>query len=784
MAVRIPLASTWQPSWGVAGVDVSSWQASNGTDTVDWPALWNQGARFAYVKATEGNYYTSASWGQQYGNSQNAGMLRGSYHFAIPNWSSGADQATYFAHNGGGWSPDGITMPPALDIEYNPYAGRTINGVYMGNTCYSLSADQMVQWISDFSNTMVSLTGRRPVIYSTTDWWSSCTGNSAALSNNPLWIAAYNTSGPGTLPASWSNFSIWQYSSDGPFAGDSNVWNGDFPGLQRFATYGDTDPSAAFGRAAPSANLGDQTSGIVCTLSVGGCYQGFQNGALVWSRATGVQPSPNGPIRTAWAQTGYDSGPLGYPTSSVQCVLTNNGCYQGFQNGVIVWSKDTGAQLSLNGPIRTAWAQTGYDSGPLGYPISSVQCVLTNNGCYQGFQNGVIVWSKDTGAQLSLNGPIRTAWAQTGYDSGPLGYPTGPESCGLRDGGCYQAFQGGEIMWSTATGAQISHLGGIRTAYRAAGAEGSVLGYPTGPETCGLRDGGCYQAFQGGEIMWSTATGAQISHLGGIRTAYRAAGAEGSVLGYPTGPETCGLRDGGCYQAFQGGEIMWSTATGAQISHLGGIRTAYRAAGAEGSVLGYPTGPETCGLRDGGCYQAFQGGEIMWSTATGAQISHLGGIRTAYRAAGAEGSVLGYPTGPETCGLRDGGCYQAFQGGEIMWSTATGAQISHLGGIRTAYRAAGAEGSVLGYPTGPETCGLRDGGCYQAFQGGEIMWSTATGAQISPNGPIRNTWVAAGSENGRYGYPTGGESCNSANTNCNQMFQGGSISWDSVNGVR
>ena len=41
------------------------------------------------------------------------------------------------------------------------------------------------------------------VIYTTTDWWNTCTGNSAAFaSNSPLWIAHFaSTVGP--LPAGW-----------------------------------------------------------------------------------------------------------------------------------------------------------------------------------------------------------------------------------------------------------------------------------------------------------------------------------------------------------------------------------------------------------------------------------------------------------------------------------------------------------------------------------------------------------------------------------------------------
>lgn len=225
---------TWMPTFGVQGLDVSGHQPS-----VDWQQQWNMGARFAYVKATEGNYYKNPSYNSQYQGSRNVGMIRGAYHFAIPNWSSGADQARYFVQNGGGWSSDGYTMPPVLDFEFNPYEGRTINGFYFGNTCYNMSPAQLQSWVRDFGNTVRSLTGRLPVIYTNTSWWNQCLGNPAGFSDYPLWVAAYPnspTNNAGPVPtASWSTYSIWQYSSTGPFAGDSNVWNGDYASLQRFA---------------------------------------------------------------------------------------------------------------------------------------------------------------------------------------------------------------------------------------------------------------------------------------------------------------------------------------------------------------------------------------------------------------------------------------------------------------------------------------------------------------------------------------------------------------------
>lgn len=229
---------SWMPTFGVQGLDVSGHQPS-----IDWQQQWNMGARFAYVKASEGNYYTNPSYSSQYQGSRNVGMIRGAYHFAIPNWSSGADQARYFVQNGGGWTADGYTMPPVLDFEFNPYEGRTINGFYFGNTCYGMSSEQLGSWVRDFGNTVLSMTGRLPVIYTNTNWWNQCLGNPAGFGEYPLWVAAYPgspTNNAGPVPsASWSTYSIWQYSSTGPFAGDSNVWNGDYSGLQSFARYAD-----------------------------------------------------------------------------------------------------------------------------------------------------------------------------------------------------------------------------------------------------------------------------------------------------------------------------------------------------------------------------------------------------------------------------------------------------------------------------------------------------------------------------------------------------------------
>jgi GH25 family lysozyme M1 (1,4-beta-N-acetylmuramidase) len=217
---------------GVPGLDVSGWQVLN---AANWRQIAADGAKFVYVKATEGTDYTSSQFSEQYNDSYAAGLIRGAYHFATPDTSSGAAQANYLVDHGGNWSGDGRTLPPLLDIEYNPY----------GQTCYGLNPGQMVSWITDFSNTVKARTGRLPAIYSTTNWWNLCTGSSSAFGANPLFIASWPSNvanGPGTLPPGWSTYAIWQFTDatysngqPGLFPGDQDVFNGTLDELQTFA---------------------------------------------------------------------------------------------------------------------------------------------------------------------------------------------------------------------------------------------------------------------------------------------------------------------------------------------------------------------------------------------------------------------------------------------------------------------------------------------------------------------------------------------------------------------
>ncbi len=135
MALALTLMAAPAQAATVPGIDVSHHQGA-----INWTAVRGAGIQFAYLKTTEGTGFKDPRFNTNYVAAYRAGVIRGGYHFALPNRSSGAAQADFFFRNGGAWSRDNRTLPGALDIEYNPY----------GATCYGLSRTAMVAWIRSF----------------------------------------------------------------------------------------------------------------------------------------------------------------------------------------------------------------------------------------------------------------------------------------------------------------------------------------------------------------------------------------------------------------------------------------------------------------------------------------------------------------------------------------------------------------------------------------------------------------------------------------------------------
>ncbi len=375
---RMSVTATGQP----LGMDVSSFQGN-----VDWQTAAAGGAQFAYIKATESTGYINPYLYSQFTGAYAAGIIRGSYHFALPDQSSGADQAAYFTSHGGLWSGDGKTLPPMLDMEYNPY----------GPTCYGMSASQLTSWIADFNNAVHATTGRYPVIYTTTDWWTACTGNTPGFAaTSPLFIARYASS-PGVMPAGWGYQTIWQYSDVGIFPGDADVFNGSLAQLRSFAVGGQSTSvsSVANPITVRYQQLGGSSSYLGAPVDAihvvpGGQAQTFQYGMLLSSAATGVH-EVHGAIYATYRAYGGPSGPLGLPLTDETTTPDRVGRFNHFSGsgGSIYWSPSAGAH-EVQGMIRARWASVGWERSRLGYPVSNEYAI--KGGRRSDFVGGAITW--------------------------------------------------------------------------------------------------------------------------------------------------------------------------------------------------------------------------------------------------------------------------------------------------------------------------------------------------------------------------------------------------------
>jgi GH25 family lysozyme M1 (1,4-beta-N-acetylmuramidase) len=577
------------------GVDVSSYQGQP-----NWSSVHGNGVVFAFAKATEGTGINDADFVFNENNGKAAGVYMGAYHFAHPNTATPGAEAGHF------WNvihpyvlADGKSLMPMLDFE-------VFSGVD-GASSYS-------DWADQFCNTIVNdAAGQdvhvRPVIYVSA--CAACNFNTSVSGWLPN-IADYNGQNLYT-GTPWSTctgcevwgggvWDFWQVSDSGAVGGisgavDLDTFNGNTGGLVATAVATSTCNLSLVGGAirVKYDSLGDCNSflGAPTTPEEGtpdgvGRYNHFANdGSIYWTPQAGAW-SIHGAIQDHWASIGWETSPIGYPMTDENGTPDGIGRYNHFTNifngdtGSIYFTSQLGA-WSIHGNIRAHWASLGWETSFLGYPTTDETGTSDGIGRYNHFQDlsngdiGSIYWTPQAGA-WSIHGAIHSHWASLGYETSPVGYPMTDET-GTPDGiGRYNHFTNisngdlGSIYFTPNYGAWSIH-GNIRAHWKALGWETSVLGYPVTDET-GTPDGvGRYNHFenprlsnQGGSIYWTPSTGAWEVH-GPIRTYWANAGWERSSLGYPTSDQynvsgTTNL----VRNNFQHGTITLNTTTGVVTS--------------------------------------------------------------------------------------------------------------------------------------------------------------------------------------------------------------------------
>lgn len=208
--IRIP------HGYQVHGIDVSRYQ-----QRVDWRRVkkmqvGNIRISFAFIKATEGSWLKDPQFDRNWENAQEAGIIRGAYHYFLPHISA-KDQALKFIKTVRLRSGD---LPPVVDVEETR----------------GMSKAQIRKYTKEFLNYLEKQYKIRPILYTNRDFYKRYFAEEADFKGYRFWIAHYYVTDfdmPGDEP--WH---FWQHSDRGNVNGindrvDFNVFNGDSAALRK-----------------------------------------------------------------------------------------------------------------------------------------------------------------------------------------------------------------------------------------------------------------------------------------------------------------------------------------------------------------------------------------------------------------------------------------------------------------------------------------------------------------------------------------------------------------------
>lgn len=189
----------------------------------------------------------------------------------------------------------------------------------------------------------------------------------------------------------------------------------------------------------------------------GGYVQQYQN-ATAYGLAWGVPHEVEGAIRDKYNQLGGAGGFLGFPTTDETTCPDGVGRFNHFNGGSIYYHPSLGA-FQIGGLIEVEW--NGLGATQYGYPNTDETGCADGVGRFNHFTSFLpnnataaasIYWTPATGAH-EVRGAIHSAWAQLGFETSYLGYPLTDEHD--NNGGRQSDFQNGSIFWTAASGVTL-----------------------------------------------------------------------------------------------------------------------------------------------------------------------------------------------------------------------------------------------------------------------------------------------------------------------------------------
>ena len=188
--------------------------ADVGFDSASYQGCYNAqaavdaGARFSFIKITQGNYYRNPYRDCQFNASRKAGLRLGAYGFADTSISPQAD-AALFNSEADRMGLIGTGVLPVLDWEPKQPSN--------------------VAWAKTWLDIVAAHWGTKPLIYMSASTIHMADWTPVASADYGLWVAGYprgytgdTLRNPGSVPysvAPWAFAAAWQYSSSGSVAG-------------------------------------------------------------------------------------------------------------------------------------------------------------------------------------------------------------------------------------------------------------------------------------------------------------------------------------------------------------------------------------------------------------------------------------------------------------------------------------------------------------------------------------------------------------------------------------
>jgi lysozyme len=211
----------------VRGIDVSH---HNGI--INWNIVDREQAKFVFCKATQGKNFKDELLQTNFNELERLQILRGAYHFFTFKDVSAQDQVNNFLACHIDFTKKGV-LPAVLDIEWQ--ANDALNKYVKDNKTLCIKK------IKDWLLAIESATGKKPIIYTAKSFWTEYLGSPTDFAGYPLWVASYRNDAP-SLPTTWNDYLIWQYTESGTVAGitgqlDKNLLKGNLQRLRKMAGY-------------------------------------------------------------------------------------------------------------------------------------------------------------------------------------------------------------------------------------------------------------------------------------------------------------------------------------------------------------------------------------------------------------------------------------------------------------------------------------------------------------------------------------------------------------------